>query len=403
MKRILFVDGAFSVLDSLRRMLEPERTRWEMHFELGADLALDQCDLQAFDLVIADMCLPGTDGATLLGRVRDRHPQAARVIMANPSDAPLASRSASDAYRVLAKPVSRNDLVDTIERIFTLQDLLCTPEIRRTIGHIGGLPSLSASYTALQSAVRDPDISLSRVAAIIEKDVAMTAKVLQLVNSGLFGLAQTISSVNTAVSYLGVETIKNLALASETFRVFVPDACIPRTFLEMMHRHAQRTAVIVAALPLSIKERDAAIVAALLHDIGQLVLASRMPLPFSSALSLSRERNCSPFEAEESILGISHAEIGAYLLGIWGINGLTVEAVAHHHRPTRIPHQGLDSSAATYLASLIALQLDLHPNDTAGADLPAHDKQSLETLGLMTQYPVLRTRAVAALSKAAGL
>jgi HD-like signal output (HDOD) protein/ActR/RegA family two-component response regulator len=403
MKRILFVDDEFSVLDGIRRLLEPERTRWEMHFELAADSALDQCNLRVFDLVVADMRMPGTDGTTLLGFVRDRHPEAARVIMAHPVDAPLASRAASDAYRVLAKPITRKELVATIERIFTLQDLLCTSDMRQTMGRIGGLPSLSETYIALQSAVRDPNIGLSKVAAIIEKDVAMAAKILQLVNSGLFGLAQTISSVNTAVSYLGIETIKNLALASETFRVFVPDSCIPRSFLEMMHRHAKRTAIIVAGLPLSIKDRDAAIVAALLHDIGQLVLASRMPLPFSSALSISRERNCAPFEAEESILGISHAELGAYLLGVWGINGLTVEAVAHHHRPTRIPHEGLDSSVATYLASLIALQLDLHPHDTTGADLPAHDKESLTGLGLLAQYPVFRTRAVAALSKEAGL
>ncbi len=403
MKRILFVDDEFCVLDGIRRKLEPERARWEMQFELSADSALEQCRLQSFDLVIADMRMPGVDGANLLARIRDLHPEIARVIMTTSVDAPLASRAASDVYRVLSKPLNREELIATIERIFTLQNLLCTSEIRRNIGHIGTLPSLSSTYNALNDAVRDPDVSLSRVASIIEKDVAMSAKILQLVNSGLFGLAQMISTVNTAVSYLGIETIKNLALASETFRVFVPDPCIPRTFLEMMHRHAQRTAVIVAGLPLSIKDRDAAIVAALLHDIGQLVLASRMPLPFTSALTLSKERNCAPFEAEELLLGISHAELGAYLLGVWGINGLTVEAVAHHHRPTRIPHQGLDSSAATYLASLIALQLDLHPNDISGTALPEHDRASLLTLGLLAQYPVLRTRAIAALSREAGL
>lgn len=403
MKRIMFVDDEFSVLDSIRRALEPERSRWEMHFELGADTAMENCRRQGFDLVIADLRMPGTDGTTLLASIRELCPEAARVVMASGSDAATVSRASSDAYRVLAKPIQSKDLLSTIERIFTLQNLLGTHEIRRTIGHIGSLPSLSTSYLALQDAVLDPNTSLSRIAGIIEKDVAMSAKILQLVNSGLFGLAQMISSITTAVSYLGTETIKNLALASETFRVFIPDPCIPRTFLEMMNRHAQRSAVIVTALPLSIKDRDAAIVAALLHDIGQLVLASRMPLPFSSALSLSRERNCAPFEAEESLLGVSHAELGAYLLGLWGINSLTVEAVAHHHRPNRIPHQGLDSSAATYLASLIALQLDLHPNDLTGADLPAHDKDCLGTLGLMTQYPVLRARAVAALSRDAGL
>ena len=402
MKRILFVDDEFSVLDEIRRLLDGERGRWEMRFELSAESALELCERVSFDLVVADLRMPGIDGAALLAKVRCQYPEAARVILASAPDSAGASRAAADAYRVLVKPCSKQELTSMIQRIFTLQDLLCTPEIRRTIGKIGGLPSLSSTYNALNLAVRDPDVSLLGVASIIEKDVAMSAKVLQLVNSGLFGLAQTITGVQTAVSYLGIETIKNLALASETFRVFVPDPCIPRSFLETMHHHAQRTAVIVAALPLSIRDRDAAIVAALLHDIGQLVLASRMPLPFSSSISLARERGCPQFEAEESLLGISHAELGAYLLGVWGINGTTVEAVAHHHRPARIPHNGLDSSAATYVAQLIAAEFEAHPTDAKGAEMPAHDRECLEKMGLLSQYPMFRTRAVAALTKQAG-
>ncbi len=125
------------------------------------------------------------------------------------------------------------------------------------------------------------------------------------------------------------------------------------------------------------------VVSALLHDIGTLVLANRMPAELCSVLSLARERGCQPFEAEEELLGTSHAEIGAYLLGLWGIPDLAVEAIAHHHRPTRISHSGLDSSTAVYVADLLVNELDLHPQDSTGSALAQSDRTCLESLGVL--------------------
>src|ERR1019366_4362047 len=114
-------------------------------------------------------------------------------------------------------PCNAAELQATIERVCTLQDILSTPEIRRVVGAVGELPSLSSTYTSLTQAVRNPNTSMTQVSDIIEQDVAMAAKVLQLVNSAFYGLAQNVTSLQSAVSYLGMETIKNLALASETF------------------------------------------------------------------------------------------------------------------------------------------------------------------------------------------
>jgi len=231
------------------------------------------------------------------------------------------------------------------------------------------------------------------VADIIELDLAMAAKVLQLVNSAFFGLAQRVSSLNSAVTYLGMEAIKNLALASETFRVFVPDSQIPQSLCESLQRHAHRTAAIAGTLPVDPKTRDVTVVAALLHDIGRLVLACRMPATFCS-VTRATERGCQPFEAEEELLGISHAEIGAYLLGLWGIPNLAVEAIAHHHRPTRIPHSGFDSSVAVYVADLLARELEAHPKDAAGAEIAESDRACLETLGVAQQFAGFRQLAL---------
>ena len=393
MKRILFVDDESKVLDGIGRMLHADRKRWDMQFVTSGEDALRACEAGAFDVVISDMRMPGMDGAKLLSHVRDRYPGTARIILSGYSEVSSSTRAVPVAHRFLTKPCDAAQLQAAIERVCTLQDILCTPEIRRVVGTIGELPSLSTTDASLAQAVRDPDTSVKRVADIIELDLAMAAKVLQLVNSAFFGLAQRVSSLNSAVTYLGMEAIKNLALASETFRVFVPDSQIPQSLCESLQRHAHRTAAIAGTLPVDPKTRDVTVVAALLHDIGRLVLACRMPATFCS-VTRATERGCQPFEAEEELLGISHAEIGAYLLGLWGIPNLAVEAIAHHHRPTRIPHSGFDSSVAVYVADLLARELEAHPKDAAGAEIAESDRACLETLGVAQQFAGFRQLAL---------
>ena len=397
MKCILFVDSDESGLDRLRRMLKDQRGRWELYFAPSGEAALDACACLNFHVVVTGTGRPGLDGIALLHQLRDRYPDSARLLISDKEDFLLATRASSVAYRVLSRPFTQEQLVSTIERVCVLQENFTTLAIRKAIGRIGTLPSLSRTYVALALAVQDPESSIEGVAAIVEQDIAMAAKVLQIVNSGFFGLAQAMTRILAAVTYLGIETMRNLALAADTLSVFVPHPCIPENYIETLHRRSERAAIIVGTLPLSFRDREVAVVAALLHDIGELAIASRMPFQLKAVNELATECRGTTFEAEEMLAGVSHAEVGAYLLGVWGISGQIVEAVAHHHRPQRIPHTGFDSTMAVFLAALIADELEDNPNDASGAALQAADRDSLQALGLLDQYPLFRARAVQAL------
>jgi HD-like signal output (HDOD) protein len=213
------------------------------------------------------------------------------------------------------------------------------------------------------------------------------------VNSAFFGLARRVTTLQTAVGYLGVETIKNLALASEAFRVFMPHPRVPLSECEAIQRHAHRAAAIAAVLPMEPAIRDATVVAALLHDVGSLVLGSALPDVFCSARTMAAERGCEVFTAEEELLGTSHAEIGAYLLGLWGLPNIAVEAIAHHHRPDRIPHSGFDCSVAVYMADLLDEELEAHPAGSAMPEIKEADRARLETLGVWSQFGEFRELA----------
>jgi HD-like signal output (HDOD) protein/CheY-like chemotaxis protein len=394
MKHILFVDDESRVLDGIRRMLYTERDRWDMQFALGGEAALQACEEGCFDVVVSDMRMPGMDGATLLGHIRDRSPNTARIILSGHSEIAMATRAVHVAHRFLAKPCEASQLLSTIERVCALQELLCAPEIHAIVGKVGELPSLSATYMSLTRTVSDPDAPVERVAHIIEQDVAMSAKILQLVNSAFFGLAQKVNTLQGAVGYLGMDTIKNLALASEAFRAFIPDSRIPQSVCESMQLHAQSAAMIAGALPVDHNTREVVVVAALLHDVGSLILASAMPGEFVSTRSSAAEKGCAVFQAEEELLGTSHAEIGAYLLGLWGLPNMAVEAIANHHHPDRAPNSGLDCTVAVYIADLLAHELEAHPQGSVGLPIKEPDRACLETLGFLSSFDEFRELAI---------
>ncbi len=393
MKRVLFVDDESKNLDAMRRMLYANRKLWDMQFATTGEEALQACAECPFDVVITDMRMPGMDGAMLLGHIRDLYPDTARIILSGYAEDSMARRAIPVAHRFLAKPSNLLELQETIERVCSLQDSLSTLEIRKVVGSIGQLPSLSNTYMRLTQAVTNPDSSIDEIAAIIQEDIAMTAKVLQLANSAFFGLAQKVTTLSNAVCYLGMETTKHLALASEAFRVFVANPHIPNSVYESIEKHATRTADIAHVLPVEKNLSDVTVIAAFLHDIGSLLLASSMPNEFCAVLARAEERKCKQFEAEEEILGTSHAEIGAYLLGLWGIPNIAVEAIAHHHHPTRTPHSGLDCTVAVYFADLLAHEQEAHPQGAAELALEDADKACLETLGMLSSFAEYRELA----------
>ena len=394
MKRILFVDDERNILDGIRRMLHGDRGRWEMKFAVGGEEALRAFDEGgAFDVIVSDMLMPGMNGVELLRTVREKHPDTARLVLSGYAENSLASKAASVAHQLVSKPCVASDLRAVIERVCTLQDVLRTPELRAIVGKIDKLPSLSQTYLALTRALENSSVSMRQVAAIIESDIAMSAKILQLVNGAFFGPAQKVTQIEPAIEYLGLDTIRNLALTSEVFTVFKPDRRFPSALFAGMQEHSHRAAAIVNTFGLHRNDRDTAVVAALLHDLGYLIIAAKMPDCFSQIQEAAEQQNCRSFEAEEQLLGVSHAEIGAYLLGLWGIDDHVVEAIAHHHHPTRFVHAKMDPTVAVYLADLLTHEIEEHPGDADGERLIEADRESLRTLGLMDRYSSLREKA----------
>jgi len=389
MRRILFVDDERRILEGLQRMLRPCRRQWEMAFATSGSEALAILEAGPFDVIVSDMRMPNMDGGHLLELVRQRHPGMIRIMLSGQCEIEAAMRAVPVAHQFLSKPCDPEKLRSVIENCFECASTITDFATRGVIASIGELPALPRTYAALVAALDDPKPSAERVSAIVECDLAVTAKLLQLVNSTFFGLAREVTSIPIAVAYLGFDVLKQLVIAMKLFRSFPCERQVA-ALVEQINRHSRCAAAIAAFLPVAAQLAPAVSVAALLHDIGKLVLAVRLPERFERALQASIREHRPMYSIEEEMTGTTHADIGAYLLGLWGLPPAVIAAVSSHHRPVRETENEMDLRLAVHIADLLAHEAEHRLLDPS---IACENNIDIELRGWSEMLPIWRQSA----------
>ena len=360
--RVVFVDDEPYVLQALSRLLRPMRAEWQMEFAPSAPAALEILAQGPFDAVVTDMRMPGMDGAELLDEVKRRHPHVVRIVLSGQADQASVLRSLGSTHQYLSKPCDPETLKQTLVRACAVRMLLADDALKQVVSQLGSLPSLPTTYVVLLDECRAADASVLKVADAISQDMAMTAKVLQMANSAFFGRRRRVSDPLQAVQLLGLNTVKALVLSAYAFGEYEKRATTPGFSMERLQAHSVMTGafarVIAAAERAPEQMLDDASVAALLHDIGRLILAATLPAKYGRALALAAERDIPIQDAEMEIFGATHAEVGAYLLGLWALPDAVVEAVAYHHAPRRCVNQQWSALTLIHVANSLASELE---------------------------------------------
>ena len=387
MKQLLFVDDELKLLDGLKRSLRPMRHEWNMMFVTSGEEALKALEQAPFDVIISDMRMPGMDGAQLLTEVQQRHPQIIRIVLSGQSDEERVYQSIGATHQYLSKPCESEVLKAVVLRACALRDLLGNDSLRRLVTGMKQIPSQPTLYAEIRREAESKTASIGVIGAIISKDMGMTAKILQLVNSAYFGLRGTVSTAEQAVNLLGLDTVQALVLTVHVFSQF--SATHDSRFnMDRLWEVSMETGALARAIAKAEQAPtlmiDQAYTAGLLHDVGTLVLAANVPKLYDAMVKTAHDQGIPLWEVERQELGVTRADVGAYLLGLWGLGDPIVEAVAFHHRPSDCVGNTFSPLTAVHVANVLQEELACQATGRAPSQI---DLVYLDTLHLTDRLP----------------
>ncbi|MFO1489031.1 MAG: response regulator [Verrucomicrobiota bacterium] len=400
MKHILFVEDNPILLQMCAMMLEGD-TDWEVSTAADGAAALELLTQRAFDVVASDMRMPGMSGLELLEKVRTRHPHTSRIIISGIGDQEEVARSLHSNHQFLAKPFTVKTLRATLGRLNGLDTYLKDEKLKALVGRMNSLPSFPSVYLKIMKEIDSPHAALENIADIVGKDPSLSAKTLQVVNSAAFGLPDKIHDPFEAVQQLGMNSIRSFALASHIFSKYEPTQAKGLDPVQLWE-HLMKTSKLAEAIMRSEgaegTEVDDAATAAMLHDMGKLMLAENLPDEFHRANRLAAEQNIPLAAAELEVFGTTHAGAAAYLLGLWGLPATIVEAVAFHHAPSASQFKEFGPLTAVHAANALQHELSKNPADGINSSL---DESYLASIGFADHVALWKERALELTSETA--
>ncbi len=355
--RLILVDNEHHVAASHRRALFTVRPEWDVVLASNSAEAIAAMEHAPADVFISELGKLPADGVALFESVKARWPASVRIALSEFAEKSVALRLERSVHRFLHKPCDTYMLAMLIERSSTLRAVVNDPDVLAAIGGLESIPRPPVTVQALEKVLADPDAGVIAVAAVINRDAALTARLLRVVNSSFFGVGRQVTRVDAAVNFMGVSLVRAIALADGATRSFTvsPDVLD----LDEWNNHAVRVATSAREIALAICPQDRsladeAFLAGLLHDVGQVVLAGVAPVDWK-ALEETAAKDALPLNDVERRAGrVSHAVVGAYLLSLWGLPSSVVEAVAFHHSPERLAGTMFDAAVAVHVADALA-------------------------------------------------
>ncbi len=380
-KNILLADADVNTLEELRQALGQQ---WKVTAVGSGAAALEALKKGAYDGIIASLCLPDLETAQLLNRVRSKHPKTVRFVVAAEKDRERVVKEVLGAHQFLIRPFDAYALRTTVERALVFDLWVDNDKLRKLAARMRTLPTMPALYLEIIAALKSADTTTEEVATLIAKDMAITTKLLQVINSPYFGLPRTVTSPQEAVGLLGFEIVKlmvmSIKLLNQYERTKMGEFSIERLWQHSTAvAHSARRLVLLQTGNRALAEE--AFAAGLMHDVGKAVLAGNFSEQYQGAQSLARKREIPMWEVEKEIFGASHGEVGAYLLGLWGLPLNILEAAALHHQPARTASKGFTGLTAVHVANV--LEHEAAASQFEGEVAPKLDMEYLTEIGMI--------------------
>ena len=359
--RILLVADEPRDLAALKALVSEAAPDRGLHTASSSKEALGVLDKEDFEVVFADLSAGPEVAAQFLQEVWKQRPRTVRFLLARGLTPDLMVTCALGSHHFLQKPLDAVAVASALSRADAINQYVRNDRIQSLVSRMRTLPSRPSLYLEVMRELRSPTASAATVGELVEKDLAISTKLIQVVNSAFYGMSQQVTDPAAAVLLLGLETTASLVLSIEAFARF--DKVKPIYFsMDKVWRHSQSVAASAKRIAeLLCNDPDVArnaFTAGLLHDIGKLALALNFEEQYQGAIKLAEKQKIAPIEVESQVFGANHAETGAYLLSVWGLPLPIVEAVARHHSPARSMDKHFTATTALHLAEQLEFAED---------------------------------------------
>lgn len=335
-KNILFVDSDNLFLDSLKRMLRQHKIDWKNFYVNSAEEAVKVLSSSKIDIIVSEISLPKMNGLELMHHVSKITPEIVRVIISTLSSKHLFIESSKIAHKIIEKPFNLDEFISYIELVFKQKKSAIPYEAQAILTSIEQLPSPPEIYSKIENLL-STEYEVKDIARLVMQDTALMANLLKLLNSASMGFTSKITDITMAINLLGSDVLKALCINIHSFDTLMNDK-IKGYSTQLLQQHTISVGNISKNIAQQLgfdKNRcNEAFMAGALHDIGKLVYYKYFRNTYKVIVDESKVQNKPVWEIEKDIIGISHAEIGAYLLSIWSFDDEIVEGVCYHHAPS---------------------------------------------------------------------
>ncbi len=357
---VVFVDDDEFITSSLKRGLRSLKDIWEINFFNDSLNAFEFIQENPCDVVVTDMLMPNLDGSKLLAKVYECKPQTIRMILSGQADKELLYRASLFSHAFMAKPFSSETVIKAIEKATRLRQSFMNSALINSLTQQQALPSPPMLYHRLLALLNDDKSTIDSITHLVEQDVSVSSKLLQIINSAYFGLSREIISVSEAIRLLGVDTIRSLFFTITLFKQY-KGAGGETSLIDNIYQYSlsisHLSTLIAQRHRLDLEAANVCKTAGLLSQIGLLVLADRFPKELDQLKKMVQNEKIDIYNAEELLLHRSHCVIGAYLMSIWGLPDEIVEAILYSYSPTELIHDpAIVPISVVHLATWLAAQ-----------------------------------------------
>lgn len=382
---LLFIDDEISVLNSIRRLLSRRCRDWTIITTTDQHQALDLMDKENIDVLISDILMPGMQGDELLELTAEKHPNIIRVALSAHAESDAVTKALTISHQFISKPFETNQFIQSIKEIIALRNEFNNHQLIERINTLDSLPAMPEIYQKIMATLNNPEAHIKDIGQLISKDVSLSSKILQVINSAYFGMPKKILSISEAVTYLGIDVVKSLCVTSNLFSSYqglYKSGLSHKPLMDMAIRVGNTAKHIAQLLELDQRIENQSQLAGFLHNLGMVILGSVLSSDYQTILSQYQKGQGALIDIEQQALGTTHNMVGAYLLQLWAIPLPIAHAGAYLYHPQQSLLDDSSPQVTPLTVVHIAKAVDYELNETPYYDLKFFDQSYLELLNL---------------------